>query len=271
MCYHQLQRLIMSRQHLIILQLEDLADPSQLLKSYHASRARYERLTARGPLRYYRRQLLADLERAYQALKSSPSNKPAENQPPPHRNGICPTYVAARRTARLSNYLKDQIPGKSPRLNKNPSGLGPLLPLPGRTLNYWRHQNAARQNSPRQDLIEDEFCREVIYRLEGDLIRFDSRRALLQYAHERGIHTFRANMLIAQIVEAVRRNKLYEPSPAEKSALKPSKARLNNKKVKPRPSRTKLKRRWGPQPLLAAVILFLVVVIDLLLIRLLDG
>ena len=52
--------------------------------------------------------------------------------------------------------------------------------------------------------IEDDFCREVIYRLEGDLIRFDSRLELLQLAREKDIPVFRANMLIAQIVQSVR-------------------------------------------------------------------
>ena len=61
------------------------------------------------------------------------------------------------------------------------------------------------------DLIEDDFCLEVLYRLEGDLIRFDSRLELLQIAQQWQIPTFRANMLIAQIVEAVRQHKLYKP------------------------------------------------------------
>ena len=63
---------------------------------------------------------------------------------------------------------------------------------------------------------EDEFCREVIYRLEGDLIRFDSRQELLQLASQWKIPLFKANLLIAQIVEAVRQNKLYKPTKQEK-------------------------------------------------------
>ncbi len=65
--------------------------------------------------------------------------------------------------------------------------------------------------------IEDDFCREVIYRLEGDLIRFDSRRELLQLAHDEGIALFRANMLIAQIVESVRTHGAFG-SPLQKAA-----------------------------------------------------
>ncbi|MBN2210679.1 MAG: hypothetical protein JW709_04710 [Sedimentisphaerales bacterium] len=68
--------------------------------------------------------------------------------------------------------------------------------------------------------IEDDFCREVIYRLEGDLIRFDSRRELLQLAHDEGIAVFRANMLIAQIVESVRTHGAFD-SPIKDVAFRP--------------------------------------------------
>jgi hypothetical protein len=88
-----------------------------------------------------------------------------------------------------------------------------------------------------------------LYRLEGDLIRFDSRRELLQIARQWQIDTFRANMLMAQIVEAVRQHKLYEPRAAEK----------------PAPQKT-TKSRKG---LIIGAAITLAIILDVLLIRLL--
>jgi hypothetical protein len=263
---------MMSKQHLTILQLEDIVDPSQWHKVYNASRARYLRLTARGPLRFYRRQLLSDLDRAYQTLKTTTSRNSSGPQSAPRPNGAsCPTYAAARRNAHLKNSLQNQLPNQFSLLKKIISSSSPSPSLPSRNLDHWRQPAPSENNTRRQDLIEDEFCREVIYRLEGDLIRFDSRRQLLQLASERNIHTFRANMLIAQIVETVRQNKLYLPSPKEISSLRSLNASLKYRKS-PRPSKPrKPASRSKLKPTLTALIILLALIIDLLLIHLLDN
>ena len=140
----------MSKDYFTILQIPKAVRSAELEQAYRASRVRYERLTARGPLRSYRKGLLADTDRAYEALRRP--------------------ETGVGRVSAGQGVLRNRV----------------------------------------QPPNEDDFCREVIYRLEGDLIRYDSRHELLELAHQWGIHAFRANMLIAQIVEAVRQNKLYE-------------------------------------------------------------
>ena len=111
-------------------------------------------------------------------------------------------------------------------------------------------QNAGQVAQRGKAKVEDDFCLEVIYRLEGDLIRYDSRRELLQIARDRKIHLFRANMLMAQIVEAVRQHKLYEPAPAEMRLKQPA-----------RKQRSVIKR------LILTMAVVLAVIADVLLIR----
>ena len=97
--------------------------------------------------------------------------------------------------------------------------------------------------------IEDDFCREALYRLEGDLLRYSSRQELLGLAAGWGIGAFRANFLMAQIVESVRQHGLYRPSAAERRA---------------RSAAAGGRRRGGAILLLAAV---LAAVADVLVIR----
>jgi len=198
---------------------------------------RYERLTSDGPLRFYRNRLLADAQRAYESLKNSlnksqnpsqPANSPtwlarqaaAHPQPvwqkPPIRSEIRNGSILAGHQVKIRgrdiSYLKTN--GK---LNLEACSQSERLPF-----SSVRHFDKSQGRT--MDLIEDDFCLEVIYRLEGDLIRFDSRLELLQIAQQSQIPTFRANMLIAQIVEAVRRHKLYKSRLQEKT--KESRTRL---------------------------------------------
>ena len=86
------------------------------------------------------------------------------------------------------------------------------------------------------------------------MIRFDSRRELLQIAADKELNMFRANMLMAQIVESVRQNKLYEPTEEERQLLKRQSVKVYS------PGR-------GLKAALALVIIGLAVVIDVLVIR----
>jgi hypothetical protein len=178
--------------YLNILQLRHPATGTELEQAYKYSCLRLLRLTSRGPLQYYRNDLLAEARRAYQGLK----------QPTPqldHR----PMSLLARRVA------------NQPRSSNEHTNT---------------YSQPARGDSWQKAQIEDNFCREVIYRLEGDIIRFDSRRELLALAKKWNIGLFQANMLIAQIVESVRQNKLYQPSVRERNFLKANKITEPTKK-----------------------------------------
>jgi hypothetical protein len=178
--------------YLNILQLRHPAEGTELEQAYKYSCLRLLRLTSRGPLQYYRSDLLSEALRAYQGLK----------QPTPqldHR----PMSLLARRVA------------NQPRSSNNHTN---TYSQPGRSRTWQKAQ------------IEDNFCREVIYRLEGDIIRFDSRKELLALAKKWNIGLFQANMLIAQIVESVRQNKLYQPSIQERNFLKANKITKHAKK-----------------------------------------
>ena len=256
----------MSSDYLAILQLSAPAGPKQLERAYRLSRARYERLTERGPLRFYRQDLLADTERAYQHLKRQMQASSAVNSKyrkiSTLRQG--PSAVAQQAAQRGGiDYMKGAVKSQ---VKKGSIFSAEAVRLKSRYLHELRHmaggagagggmagKGEAGLSEREKALIEDEFCREVIHRLEGEMIRFDSRRELLQKAREEGIHLFRANMLIAQIVEAVRQHKLYEPSAAERQISQSF-----------RPRRGRLKAAW------AAGAVILAVVIDLLLIRYLD-
>jgi hypothetical protein len=175
----------MSSEYLTILQLPEVFNSHQLETAYQKSRLRYERLTKRGPLRFYREQLMRDAERAYRSLK-----RPAGSVP--------------------------VLDGERPRV------LSQRVPVELR-------KGEAEEKS-KQVEREECFCRETLYRLEGDLIRYESRRELLQWAYEHQIPLFRANLLIAQIVESVRQNKLYKTSSVPKGKGK-GKRKLSLKAV----------------------------------------
>ena len=59
----------MSSDYLTILQLAASVDGATLDRAYGATVARFERLTVRGPLRYYRNDLLEAAAQAYEGLK----------------------------------------------------------------------------------------------------------------------------------------------------------------------------------------------------------
>ena len=258
----------MSSDYLTILQLTGPVGPKRLERTYQLSRARYERLTSRGPLRFYRQDLLTDAERAYQQLKKQLAPFSATTGKYHTVSNLRQTpSVVARCAAERGNNINTKGRVKSP-VKKGTILSNETIRLKSRTLHELRRNAAAgsgggarpadeseasnpsKESGREKALIEEEFCREVIYRLEGDMIRFDSRRELLQIAEEREIHLYRANMLIAQIVEAVRQNKLYEPSPAER--------RIINRDDS---------GGWRLKTVVAAGIVLLAVVIDVLLIR----
>ncbi len=199
----------MSNDYLTILQLTHPVTPDRLDMAYQRSQLRFLRLTRRGPLRFYRNDLLTAVQRAYKALKSSFDPTDATNCLPNR-----PLSLLARRVAG-QRQISDRPPVKLSVKNG-------LLPPDKTTAGHFglssKQPETTSTDRKKQDQVEDQFCREVIYRLEGDLIRFDSRRTLLRLADSWNIPLFQANLLIAQIVESVRQNKLYLPSPAERKA-----------------------------------------------------
>ncbi|MBN1844521.1 MAG: hypothetical protein JW810_02480 [Sedimentisphaerales bacterium] len=254
---------------LTILQLQLPLSDTSLEKAYRDSRLRVERLTARGPLRYYRRDLLADVRKAYRQLKGETRD-----------TGIGPRDAAEKAAPRrVVSRCAAEGGRMTPRPTRAPlpsdglpaadlSGLQPM-PLRHRQIPTWKtagrrttadetpaveassgSEQRARQ---RRAQIEDEFCREVIYRLEGDLIRYSSRLELLHIAADRAIAPFRANLLIAQIVEAVRQQKrIIGTASTPPSGIAPG-----------RPDRRR--HPWARR--LAAVTALLVLLADLLLLR----
>jgi hypothetical protein len=212
----------MSNDYLTILQLTQPVTPDRLDMAYQRSQLRFLRLTRRGPLRFYRNDLLTAVQRAYKALKPSfgPTDAKGSPQMLTTRLSAQPLSLLARRVADQSQ-ISNRPPVKSAikkglflsdKTTAGHFGLSPKQP------------EITSTDRKKQDQIEDQFCREVIYRLEGDLIRFDSRRELLHLADNWSIPLFQANLLIAQIVESVRQNKLYLPSPAERKARPPHSA-----------------------------------------------
>ncbi len=171
-----------------VLQLEGRATADSIERAYAASRTRYLRLTARDPLHYYRRRLLNDAEAAYRRLRT-PSAPIV-----PARKSIL-QQQAAKKTS-----LDFRTPLRSAVTEKNLIASRPLT-VTARTL---LGQRELKRSKREEALIEDDFCREVFYRLEGDLLRYTSRRELLGLAQQFGLHPFRANFLMAQIVECVR-------------------------------------------------------------------
>ncbi|MCK5271029.1 MAG: hypothetical protein KAJ52_00570 [Sedimentisphaerales bacterium] len=201
----------MSNDYLTILQLTHPVTPDRLDTAYQRSQLRFLRLTRRGPLRFYRNDLLTAVQRAYKALKSSFAPEGS------------PWMSAARLSARPLSLLARRVADQRQKSDRPPvksSVKDGLLPFDKTTAGRFglppKQPELTSTDRKKQNQVEDQFCREVIYRLEGDLIRFDSRRELLRLADNWNIPLFQANLLIAQIVESVRQNKLYLPSPAER-------------------------------------------------------
>lgn len=188
----------MTNEHLEILQLSHLVGGDELEKARQMSLRRYERLTAKGVLRNYRRALRGDVERAYEALRNAESYSQPELKPRK-------LSLLARRAAGLGQST-DEKPAMSNRIGEDSVLADDLKALKGRTIAYLRGKAGAGDSH--KAWAEDDFCRGVLHRLEGGLLRYDSRQELLAMAAEKGIHAFRANMLMAQIGEAVRRNKV---------------------------------------------------------------
>ena len=247
----------MTGNYLQVLQLTEPQGEDHLELAYKLSQARYLRLTRRGPLKFYRHDLLQETERAYRELKKSLEANEVKINPYRKADYIKnPPSVRARQAAMEARapLVKNRVKSA---VKTGTILLGAPLKLKSRSLNHLRNNTLSDSTEPderRRAMIEDEFCREVIYRLEGDMIRFDSRRELLQIAADKELNMFRANMLMAQIVESVRQNKLYEPTDEERQLLKGQKVKVSS------PGR-RLKVA------VAMVIIGLAVVIDVLVIR----
>jgi len=236
----------MSSDYLTILQLTEPINPQRIEQAYRSSRARYMRLTARGPLRFYRSDLLAAVERAYRNLKDPTTKISAQ-----------PLSLLARQVAGQSQIAKNHLYNSTKPPVKSAVKENSILPERIASITTRPNQKPSVPHTDDQRTkaqIEDNFCREVIYRLEGDLIRYDSRRELLRLAAEWHIHLFQANMLIAQIVETVRQNKLYNPPPAPEDNLLDTIACRTTPPIRPR-SLT-----------IAAIITSLIFIADILLI-----
>ncbi|MBI9015802.1 MAG: hypothetical protein JEZ07_00940 [Phycisphaerae bacterium] len=167
-----------------VLQLTQGFSTTELEKAYKLAQNRLKHLTAKGPLQYYRDALLADAYNAYRQLKGFMMPEADNTISKPISKSIVARHAATLEINKIKNTGADSV------LRRQQAT--PIIDHPGRKAK-----------------AEDAFCRDVIHRLEGDLIRFDSRRQLLQIADQLEIGTFRANFLMAQIVEAVRTNKLY--------------------------------------------------------------
>jgi len=236
----------------IILQLNGAVEPQRLERAYELSRQRYLRLTARGPLRFYRAELLGEAEKAYQALKRGISRQKDD------------TGAAAKALAKVGrpmSLLARQVAGQRHLLEakgpvKSSIKGGWLVERQGNGPGAEKGQQVVSPQEKRQRaMVEDEFCREVIYRLEGELIRYNSRRELLEMARQRGIGQFRANMLIAQIVEAVRQHQLYKESQEERKLAQKQRA----------------EEKGYNKILIAIVVAIVAIITDVVLLRYLEG
>ena len=167
----------MSSDYFTILQLTSPATTDQLEMAYRRSRDRYIQLTSAGPLRYYRNDLLAAVERAYWGLKQ-------------------PVLVNLNQPL---SHLGLKVAGSFPVSSKAPvkSAVKKATLLTGhagKRKNTEYEQRLKQQTSidkQKQAHLEDEFCRQVIYRLEGDLLRHDARGELFQLANRLHIQPFR--------------------------------------------------------------------------------
>lgn len=278
--------------YLVILQAGESLTEERLERAYQVSRARYERLTAeRGGLRYYRKSLLDDVERAYVELKKTLADGEGRGT----RGFVSGEAGTAGRKSvvgRRAEQLGKAGGGISGRISLTRER---KIDLQGRSIRYWQEranqesraqgfagsgQEARQLSEPDKTAIEDAFCREVICRLEGDLIRYDSRLELLWIARQSEIHPFRANMLMAQIVEAVRQKKLYVASRQEMQLWRKgsggdkgySRAGNGDGAVQNEPVKVEAAGGiWGMRKAYLAVVALIAVIIDVLLIRYLRG
>lgn len=277
--------------YLVVLQAGEPLTAERLERAYQVSRARYERLTARSGLRYYRKSLLDDVERAYVELKKTLTDGEGCGTKR-FVSGELGTASRKSVVARRAEQLGELYKGKSMRISLPKER---KISLQGRSIRYW--QERANQESqaqgfagtgreerqlsePDKTTIEDAYCREVICRLEGDLIRYDSRLELLRIARQWEIHPFRANMLMAQIVEAVRQEKLYVASQREMQLWRKGgddekgNGRSGNGGGAVRNKPVKVKAAggiWGIRKAYLVVAAAIAVIIDVLLIRYLRG
>jgi hypothetical protein len=208
LCYNKAEGMnMLPMESMTVLQLSGAVEPKAIERAYRASVARYERLTQRGPLQFYRRELLADAEKAFESLRRGGCDHPRIETP----------SLLRRRAEQMGLPVANGHPPVRASERIGPILAGQAEKIRSRSVQFLRDTPAEAAKSERdQAIIEDHFCREVIYRLEGDLIRYTSRCELLKIAADWEIPLFHANMLIAQIVEAVRHNKLYDIGRREK-------------------------------------------------------
>ncbi|MBN1437359.1 MAG: hypothetical protein JW936_09805 [Sedimentisphaerales bacterium] len=239
--------------------------------AYQAALARLERLTARGPLRFYRSDLLTDARNAFRRISKWGQSKGEENLGYHNMS----RSVVAKEALKRGQLGLEKGPVRSD-IKKGSILPGKPIALRGRDVKQLRDgrfvsgvREGVRENGDvyvesngrtkrEQALVEDAFCRDVIHRLEGDLLRFDSRKVLLRKAEEMDIGLFQANMLMAQIVEAVRQNKLHVERPGETFELNADKLETGKRAIKRSKSKTNL---------LAAGLIAAAVVVDWLIIR----
>ncbi len=187
----------MSSNTFSILYLDESARPEDVETAYRKRRAQFVALTARGPLRHYREKLLAGAENAYNELKQHRDEQQIRERP---------QSLLSRKVANFRQELRSPLP-KSPWKSER------IVPesLPAKIARQRRgiEKNVLEGTADRAE-VEDRFCLLVLYRLEGDLIRYTARQELLGLARKMEIHPFRANLLMAQIVESVRQHKLHE-------------------------------------------------------------
>jgi len=224
-----------------VLQVSPQISGDRLERAWHLCRARFVRLTAKGPLRFYRHDLLKQADNAYRSLcrpvrSSGSSHESLLARQVKRRPGLAQGFPpAAVNSSIRTGTILEQKP----------------LPLAAREL---KKPTKLRENHRQATAkIEDQFCLEVLYRLEGDLLRFSCRRELLKLAQRARIHAFRANMLMAQIIESVRQYKLYELSEVEKEMGAEKKAAVH-------------KYRGGKRPRLVLGLAALCIVIDVLIV-----
>lgn len=219
----------MSSVYLNILGLNSLPAQAELDQAYRRSCQRYQTLTARGPLRVYRNALLNDCEQAYRQLRAHLQGKqplPNDEQmwEPTKPTTTSSKSVVAKHAAQQDVHLGQKPPIQSD-VTRTVKLAGRPLSLRSRMVNRLRPDLHQPEKASAQ--MEDRFCKQVLIRLEGDLLRYDARQQLLHLADRWGIHRFRANFLIAQIVESVRQHHLYDnhlvspgPKPHRKSRPK---------------------------------------------------
>lgn len=239
--------------HFAILQLSRYAGIDELEHAYIQSQRRYQRLTASGPLRFYRVDILEDAKRAYQAIRKQLTNRDDDITQTQGARGT--QSILAKQAATRYTHHTIKPPIKSSITEEAIIDAGPMN-LRSRTIARLRAELASPKRATPD--VEDAFCRQIIYRVEGDLIRYDARRELLNIAQQNNIKLFRANMLIAQIVESIRQHKLYQQPQQDTPATKKHKHKGKN-------------NRLALKIAIIIVVMIIVAAIDLFLIQFLEG